>query len=184
MLGKVSFNKNINSKCPFVDIHFFYRYAKTFKSPIDKTTSEMFLNKYECPLCKSIGNSFVLFYPNLALSNLSSHSTHNINKIGLGANLNESQNSNVSENWVQTMKKYTTDNYKGRICLVFLTNHFNLKIFPNNLANFTDEIIKIIQDFGELSLKYGLNKVKDGLNTSQIPLSVWLNCSYTIESIG
>ena len=63
-------------------------------------------------------------------------------------------------------------------------NFYYIKIFSIYIANFTDEIIKIIQDFGELSLKYGLNKVKDGLNTSQIPLSVWLNCSYTIESIG
>ena len=83
----------------------------------------------------------MLFYPNLALSNLSSHSTQNINKIGLGADLNESQNSNASENWVQTMKKYTTDNYKGRIFLLFIT--LLKKFLKNKIVSVNFEIFKV-----------------------------------------
>jgi E3 ubiquitin-protein ligase UBR2 len=47
----------------------------------------------------------------------------------------------------------------------------------------TDDIVKIIQNFGEHSLNFGFNKIKDGLNTPNIPLCVWLNCAHTIETI-
>ena len=40
-----------------------------------------------------------------------------------------------------------------------------------------------MQNFGEYSLNFGFNKIKDGLNGPNIPLCVWLNCAHTIETI-
>ena len=73
----------------------------------------MYLNKYECPLCKSIGNNFLLHYPNLTLSaNLAKLAEASNESIKIFDIFPLDDFENLDE-WMDTIKTYIKENLKG-----------------------------------------------------------------------